>query len=80
VMMIDRGAQPGAQALIDGATLAAHFSSARGHDVVEVAWCEKRHVRKPKGSSPGLVVMSREKTIQLRMESARLHRLLETVA
>jgi predicted ribosome quality control (RQC) complex YloA/Tae2 family protein len=79
VMVMDKGAQPGGQALIDAATLAAHFSSARGEDVVEVAWCERRYVRKPRGSAPGLVSMSREKTIQLRMESARLQRLLETV-
>jgi len=80
VIVMERGAQPGAQALLDAATLAAHFSSARGEEAVEVAWCERRHVRKPKGASPGLVVMLREKTIQLRMESARLQRLLQTVA
>jgi hypothetical protein len=68
--------------LLDAATLAAHFSDARGESVVDVQHAERRHVRKPRGSAPGAVVVDRERVLVLRLEPARLARLLrgETLA
>jgi predicted ribosome quality control (RQC) complex YloA/Tae2 family protein len=79
VIVLERGVAPSSEALLDAATLAAHFSDARGNDKVELSWCERRHVRKPKGAPPGQVVASREKNLLLRFEPDRLQRLLATV-
>ncbi len=64
--------------LIDAAHLAAHFSDARGEAVVEIQYTPRKYVRKPKGSAPGAVVVDREKVLVLRLEPARLERLLTT--
>ena len=76
VVPMDRGAQCPADLLVDAATLAAHHSDARGEATVEVTWVEKRHVRKPRKAPPGKVVFEREKVLTLRLEPARLERLL----
>jgi hypothetical protein len=62
--------------LVDAATLAAHFSDARGDTVAEVSYVERRYVRKPKKSAPGAVTHDREKVIAVRVEPGRLGRLL----
>jgi predicted ribosome quality control (RQC) complex YloA/Tae2 family protein len=68
--------------LLDAATLAAHFSEARGEGVVDVQHAARRHVRKPRGSAPGAVLVDRERVVVLRLETERLARLLrsETLA
>lgn len=40
--------------LIDAATLAAHFSEARGEDRVEVQYTPRKHLRKRRGAAPGV--------------------------
>jgi predicted ribosome quality control (RQC) complex YloA/Tae2 family protein len=62
--------------LVDAAHLAAHFSDAREEGVVEVQYTPRRHLRKPRGSAPGLVVVDREKVLVLRVERDRVARLL----
>jgi hypothetical protein len=64
--------------LADAAHLAAHFSDARDEAVVDVQYATRRHLRKPRGSAPGLVVVDREKVIAVRMEPAVLRALLES--
>ncbi len=63
--------------LVDAAHLAAHFSDARGEPVVEVSYALRKHVRKPRGAAPGAVVVEKEKVLVLRVEEARMKRLLE---
>jgi hypothetical protein len=65
-----------AEVLVDAATLAAHFSDARHESICEIIYVERRHVRKPKKSAPGSVTTQREKVIVVRIEKARLARLL----
>ena len=72
----NRPLHPGA--LLDGALLAAHFSSERDEAVVDVQCCERRHLRKRKGAPPGLVELTREKIIAVRRDDAALTRLLAT--
>lgn len=55
-------AVPG-EALLEAAAIAAHYSRARHASKVPVIYTEKRHVRKPKGSAPGRVTCTREKTL-----------------
>jgi len=64
--------------LVDAAHLAAHFSDARDEAVVDVQYASRRHLRKPRGSGPGLVVVDREKVIAVRVDAATLRALLES--
>lgn len=66
-----------AEDLVDAAHLAAHFSDAREEKIVDIQYTPKRHLRKPKGSGPGFVIVDREKVLALRMEKAILSALLE---
>jgi predicted ribosome quality control (RQC) complex YloA/Tae2 family protein len=74
------GESPDPRALGDAALLAAHFSSARGQEGVEVAWTRCKHVRKPKGSAPGSVTVTQEKVLRVRLDEDRLAALLRTEA
>ncbi|MGK3992313.1 NFACT RNA binding domain-containing protein [Sorangium sp. So ce1024] len=78
VVPLPKGASCPADVLVDAATLAAHFSDARGEAVCEVSYVQRRYVRKPRGSAPGAVTYDREKVIAVRIEPERLSRLLAT--
>jgi predicted ribosome quality control (RQC) complex YloA/Tae2 family protein len=77
VVPLKRGASCPAELLVEAAHLAAHFSKARDERVVEVSYTPRRYVRKPRGSSPGQVLLSQEKTLVLRRSEATLRRLLD---
>jgi len=62
--------------LLDAATLAAHHSNARGEAQVDVVYVARKLVRKPPKSAPGSVTHAGGKTLRVRMEPARLQRLL----
>jgi len=62
--------------LCDAATLAAHFSSARGAERTDVIYTPRRYVQKPRKSAVGAVIVLREKVFHLQLEPARLKRLL----
>jgi predicted ribosome quality control (RQC) complex YloA/Tae2 family protein len=76
VLPLDKGTQVDAERLLDAATLAAHFSEARENVTVEVTYTPRRYVQKPRKAPPGQVVLLREKVLLLRVEEARLRRLL----
>lgn len=76
VVRLERGKAPDQETFLDAAHLAAHFSDARGAGVVEVAATRRKHVRKAKGAPPGAVTYSQEKVVALRVEPARIERLL----
>lgn len=76
VVRVPRGQAPDQETLLDAAHLAAWFSDARGEPACDVAWTRARFVRKPKGSAPGAVTYSQERTIPLRVEPGRIERLL----
>jgi predicted ribosome quality control (RQC) complex YloA/Tae2 family protein len=76
VARMEKGRGPDQETLLDAAHLAAWFSDARGEPAVDVAWTRAKHVRKPRGSAPGAVGYSQERTLALRIEPARLERLL----
>jgi predicted ribosome quality control (RQC) complex YloA/Tae2 family protein len=64
------------ESLLDAATLAAHFSDARGEPQVEVACTQAKYVKKGRGVAPGAVTYSQERMLHLRIEPARVARLL----
>ncbi|MDI1444361.1 NFACT RNA binding domain-containing protein [Polyangium sp. 6x1] len=78
IVPLDKGQSCPAELLVDAATLAAHFSDARGENACEVSYVERRHVRKPRKSAPGAVTFDREKILAVRVEPERLARLLAT--
>jgi predicted ribosome quality control (RQC) complex YloA/Tae2 family protein len=64
------------ETLLDAATLAAYHSNARGEAQVDVVYVARKLVRKPPKSRPGTVTHSGGKTLRVRVEAARLQRLL----
>ncbi|MFO0561282.1 MAG: NFACT RNA binding domain-containing protein [Polyangiales bacterium] len=78
IVPLDKGQTCPSELLVDAATLAAHYSDARGETVVEVTYVPRRYVRKPKGSAVGAVTYDHEKVLVLRVEAERVERLLAT--
>jgi len=76
VVPLERGEDCPSELLCDAATLAAHFSQARGNAGVDVTYVARRYVRKPRKSPAGLVSVERAKVFRLRLELDRLKRLL----
>jgi predicted ribosome quality control (RQC) complex YloA/Tae2 family protein len=76
VVPLERGEACPPELLCDAATLAAHFSSARGELRVDVSYVERRYVQKPRRAPAGLVRLVRERVLRLELEPARLARLL----
>ena len=67
------------ETLLDAATLAVHHSPARGADQADVTYTPRKLVRKPRGAAPGLVTIAGGKTLRVRLDEARLRRLLATL-
>jgi predicted ribosome quality control (RQC) complex YloA/Tae2 family protein len=76
VLRLEHGGEPHPEDVLDAATLAVHFSPARGRERVPVHVVLKKHVSKPKGAKPGLVQLSGGRTLTVRTEAERLERLL----
>jgi predicted ribosome quality control (RQC) complex YloA/Tae2 family protein len=76
VVRLQKGKTPDQDAFLDAAHLAVHFSDARGAPQADVAYTRVKHVRKPRGAAPGAVTYSQEKVVLLRVEPARIERLL----
>lgn len=76
VIRLDKGRVPDGETLLDAAHLAVWFSDARNEPQVEVVQTRAKYVKKPKGSAPGAVTYSQEKTILLRIERGRVERLV----
>ncbi len=71
-----KGEDAPAESVLDAAELAVHFSKAKSATRASVHVAPIKHVSKPSGAKPGLVYVSRGKTIQLRREPERLARVL----
>jgi predicted ribosome quality control (RQC) complex YloA/Tae2 family protein len=71
-----RGKTVPKETLLDAAELACHFSARRRAERNEVDYVPRRHVRKPRGSPPGAVVLQRAHTLSVRRDEARRRRLL----
>jgi len=71
-----RGSNPPLPVLLDAATLAVFFSKARRNGHADVHYTQVKNLRRVKGGEPGAVVPLREKNLFVRLERARLRRLL----
>jgi predicted ribosome quality control (RQC) complex YloA/Tae2 family protein len=69
------GRAPSSEAVLDAAHLALHASPQRNEAKAEVMVTEARHVKKTKGSAPGLVGVAASRTLLVDVEPERLARL-----
>ena len=76
VMRVPKGKTASLDSLLDAGTIAIHFSKARAATVCDVDYTFAKFVRKPKGFPPGKVTITQNKTLRVRLEKARLDRLL----
>jgi predicted ribosome quality control (RQC) complex YloA/Tae2 family protein len=78
VVPLEKNAEIPQELLIDAAHLALHHSDLHGEPKGEVSYVLAKFVRKQKGGAPGQVTYTREKTFVVRVEPARLERLLRS--
>ncbi len=78
VVPLERGEDVAQETLLDAAHLALHFSRVAGEPRGEVAWTRARLVKRVKGGAPGQVTYTGEKVLAIRVEPARLERLLRS--
>jgi predicted ribosome quality control (RQC) complex YloA/Tae2 family protein len=76
VVPLEKNADLPQETLLDAAHLALHHSELHGEPKGEVSYTLAKFVRKAKGAAPGQVTYTREKTFVVRIEPARLSRLL----
>lgn len=75
IIPLERNQTAGQELLLDAAHLALHHSTLKGETRAEISCVPVKNVRKTKGSA-GAVQYSGEKTMALRVDPARLMRLL----
>lgn len=78
IVPLEKGRKIPERTLLDAASLALHYSKMRYAAAADVTWTLRRHVHKPRGAKPGLVVVREEHVLRLRREPERLARLLAT--
>ncbi len=65
VLKMKSDTKPPKQVLQAAAEITAYYSSARNGKYVPVCYTQKKYVRKPKGASPGSVVIAREELVMV---------------
>ena len=78
VLRLEKGAEVRNESLLDAATLALHYSDLRKSGQGEVLYTYRKHVRKPRGAKPGLVTVTQDKRLFLKLDRKRLQRLKES--
>ena len=78
VLVLEKGAAPDPEEVLDAAHLAAHFSPKRGAQKVNVHVARRKEVHKPRRAKAGLVTLSGGRVQRIRVEEERLTRLLAT--
>ena len=63
VILACGGAEPDEASLVEAATIAAYYSSARSSGKTAVDYAKARFVKKPSGGRPGMVIYTNYKTI-----------------
>lgn len=68
VIIRSQGKEVPSTTLEEGAMLAAYYSKGKHSSNVEVDYCLKRHVRKPSGAKPGMVIYDNHSTLYVTPE------------
>ena len=76
VVLQNGGQEPSEEDILLAASLAAHFSKARGSSKIPVDYTEIRYVKKPSGSKPGFVIFTNQKTLYITPDEAKLAKVL----
>jgi predicted ribosome quality control (RQC) complex YloA/Tae2 family protein len=77
VLVLAGRPEPDPEEVLDAAHLAVHFSPLRGTRAADVHVARRKEVHKPRKAPAGLVTLSGGKTLRVRVEDARLARLLD---
>jgi len=80
VLRLEKGAEIRKESLLDAATLALQYSDFRKSGQGEVLYAYRKHVRKPRGTKPGLVTVTQDKRLYVKLDQKRLKRLKESGA
>src|SRR5438309_5713527 len=78
VLRLEKGGELRKESLLDAATLALHYSDLRKSGQGEVLYTHRKHVRKPRGAKPGLVTVTQDKRLYIKLDRKRLARLKES--
>ncbi|MEK6694921.1 MAG: NFACT family protein [Nitrospirota bacterium] len=78
VLRLEKGAEARRESLLDAATLALQYSDFRKSGQGEVLYTYRKHVRKPRGAKPGLVTVTQDKRLYVKLDQKRLKRLKES--
>jgi predicted ribosome quality control (RQC) complex YloA/Tae2 family protein len=76
VLRTSRGVEPDPEEVLDAAHLAVHFSPLRKASRADVHVARRKEVHKPRGAPAGLVTLSGGRNLGVRVQPARLERLL----
>ena len=76
VLKTEGRANPPSEAVLDACELAVHFSKLKSATRADVHVAAVKDVRKPRGVKPGLVYVTRGKTVHLRRDPRRLENIL----
>jgi predicted ribosome quality control (RQC) complex YloA/Tae2 family protein len=79
VLRLEKGAELRKESLLDAATLALQYSDLRRSGQGEVLYAYRKHVRKPRGAKPGLVTVTQDKRLFIKLDRKRLARLKESL-
>ena len=80
ILRLEKGAELRKESLLDAATLALHYSDLRKSGQGEVLYAYRKHVRKPRGAKPGLVTVTQDKHLYIKLDRKRLERLKHSAA
>lgn len=72
VLRLDKGAEPTPDTLRDAAVLALLYSDLKKSGKGEVIYTKRKWVKKAKGQAPGAVLVTREQSVHVTLDKARL--------
>jgi predicted ribosome quality control (RQC) complex YloA/Tae2 family protein len=79
VLRLEKGAEIRKESLLDAATLALQYSDLRKSGQGEVLYTYRKHVRKPRAAKPGLVTVTQDRRLYVKLDQKRLKRLKESL-
>jgi predicted ribosome quality control (RQC) complex YloA/Tae2 family protein len=79
VLRLEKGTEIRKESLLDAATLALQYSDLRKSGQGEVLYAYRKHVRKLRGAKPGLVTVTQDKHLYIKLDRKRLQRLKESL-
>ncbi len=75
VLRMEKGVELRKESLLDAATLALQYSDLRKSGQGEVLYTYRKHVKKPRGTKSGLVTVTQDKHLYVKLDRKRLQRL-----